>query len=93
MNPLLADADGVMALDARIEIDPGDIGAPGPNPDMAIRPYPVGWRRDVALRDGTYLMRPILPADAMLYPDFLAQLAPRTSACGSWRRGGTSPDE
>jgi acetyltransferase len=40
VNPLLADADGVIALDARIEIDPADLDLPPPNPYMAIRPYP-----------------------------------------------------
>ena len=34
VNPLIADADGVLALDARIEIDPHD-RRPAPNPDMA----------------------------------------------------------
>ena len=75
VNPLLAGAGGVTALDARIEIEPGDLGRKGPNPDLAIRPYPTGWRREVPLRYGTYLFRPILPADAMLYPDFHAHLS------------------
>ena len=55
----------------------------GPNPDLAIRPYPGGWRRDVALKDGVYVLRPILPADAMLYPEFFAHVEPRTCACAS----------
>ena len=32
INPLLADADGVVALDARLEIEPGDVDVPGPQP-------------------------------------------------------------
>ncbi len=75
INPLLASAEGVTALDARMEIEPGDLGRRGPNPDLAIRPYPSGWRREIALKDGTYLFRPILPVDATLYPDFHAHLS------------------
>jgi acetyltransferase len=74
VNPLLADADGVIALDARIEIDAGELDHPAPNPRLAIRPYPAAWRREATLRDGTYLIRPILPLDVRLYPDFLARL-------------------
>ncbi|MFQ8431980.1 bifunctional acetate--CoA ligase family protein/GNAT family N-acetyltransferase [Amaricoccus sp. W119] len=75
VNPLLANAEGVTALDARIEIDPEDLDRRGPNPDLAIRPYPSGWRREVTLKGGTYLLRPILPVDATLYPDFHAHLS------------------
>jgi acetyltransferase len=76
VNPLLAGAAGAVALDARIEIDPGDIDRRGPNPDMAIRPYPAAWRRDVALTDATYVLRPIRPLDALLYPAFLERTSP-----------------
>lgn len=75
VNPLLADQHGVMALDARIEFDPGDMVRSGPNPDMAIRPYPIGWERELSTRDGVYLIRPILPSDAILYPAFHAHLS------------------
>ncbi|MCC0067788.1 MAG: bifunctional acetate--CoA ligase family protein/GNAT family N-acetyltransferase [Rhodovulum sp.] len=74
VNPLLADAAGVIALDARMEIDPAEIHRTGPNPDLAIRPFPAAWRREVALKDGTYAIRPIRPADALLYPQFLEKL-------------------
>ncbi len=74
VNPLLADAAGVIALDARIEIEPADIDRSAPNPDLAIRPYPWAWKRQVALKDGVYEVRPILPVDATLYPDFFAKL-------------------
>lgn len=40
VNPLLADDQGVIALDARIEIDFADLDTPAPNPYLAIRPYP-----------------------------------------------------
>ncbi|MHB1111335.1 MAG: acetate--CoA ligase family protein, partial [Devosia sp.] len=73
INPLLADADGVIALDARIEIDPVRVLEKGPNPDLAIRPYPSGWERIVA---GPYRIRPIRPIDAELYPRFLEKVTP-----------------
>lgn len=74
VNPVLADAAGVIALDARIEIDPGRLDRPAPNPDLAIRPYPAAWKGTVAIKDGTVTIRPILPVDAHLYRDFLARL-------------------
>jgi acetyltransferase len=76
INPLLADADGVIALDARIEIDPGAVETPGPNPDLAIRPYPAGWEKEHSAEGGRYLIRPIKPADFALYPDFFAKVSP-----------------
>ncbi|TIU28631.1 MAG: GNAT family N-acetyltransferase, partial [Mesorhizobium sp.] len=76
INPLLADAAGVIALDARIEIDPRRVDEPAPNPALAIRPYPSGWSRNL-LSDGMSLhIRPILPADVALYPAFLARISP-----------------
>ncbi|RUV55276.1 MULTISPECIES: bifunctional acetate--CoA ligase family protein/GNAT family N-acetyltransferase [unclassified Mesorhizobium] len=76
INPLLADADGVIALDARIEIEPGRVEKPGPNPALAIRPYPSGWNRDVSVGGAHYHIRPIKPADIALYPQFLARISP-----------------
>ncbi|HXV29515.1 MAG TPA: GNAT family N-acetyltransferase, partial [Sinorhizobium sp.] len=76
INPLLADEEGVMALDARIEIDAQAAGQPGPNRNLAIRPYPGGWERDVVLGGRAYHLRPIKPADAALYPAFFARTAP-----------------
>src|SRR5690606_8117683 len=52
VNPLLADSDGVVALDARVEIDPDRVEQAGPNPQLAIRPYPSDWEKEVSLPDG-----------------------------------------
>lgn len=77
INPLLADENGVMALDARIEIDPARLSVKGPNPDLVIRPYPAGWEKKIKLSDGTSAqMRPIRPNDIVLYPAFLDKIAP-----------------
>ncbi len=74
INPLLADSAGVVALDARIEIAPEAVERQGPNPELIIRPYPASWANDVSLGDNIYHLRPIRPADATLYPDFLSKI-------------------
>jgi acetyltransferase len=76
INPLLADADGVVALDARIEIDPGRVEETGPNRELAIRPYPDEWQRRFDLDGSSFDVRPIKPADVGLYPAFLEKVSP-----------------
>lgn len=76
INPLLADTAGVIALDARIEIEPERVEEPGPNLALAIRPYPTGWTRDFSADGARYHIRPIKPADVTLYPEFLARISP-----------------
>ena len=76
INPLLADADGVVALDARIAIDPAKAALPAPNPALAIRPYPAEEFRIVRLLNDKVLLRPIKPSDAELYPGFLSKMDP-----------------
>lgn len=64
INPLLADADGVIALDARAVLRPvnGTVGQ-----RLAIRPYPAELARSVSLPDGQrFLIRPICPEDEPL---------------------------
>jgi len=76
INPLLADAGGVMALDARVTIEPSLVALRGPNPSLAVRPYPADATSRVDIGDRTYLIRPIRPADVALYPAFLARVTP-----------------
>ena len=45
INPLLVDADGAVALDARIRLD---AAAPGGAAHVAILPYPVQWVEQIA---------------------------------------------
>ncbi len=71
INPLLANSEGTIALDARIEIDPATVEQRGPNPALIIRPYPGAWAKDVTVSGRFYHIRPIKPADAALYPEFL----------------------
>jgi acetyltransferase len=82
INPLLADADGVIALDARLVIEPGRFKAAAPNPRLAIKPYPSRWETRLTTRGGLdVIVRPIRPPDERLYPDFLAKLTTATSGC------------
>lgn len=61
INPLLADAHGVVALDARMKV----AEATGSGTDrLAIRPYPKELEEQIPLGDGRILLlRPILPED------------------------------
>jgi acetyltransferase len=77
INPLLANHEGVIALDARVEIDPQRAGEAGPNKDLPVRPYPEAWERTMKLsKKEKYLVRPIKPADIALYEDFFEQVTP-----------------
>jgi acetyltransferase len=62
INPLLADARGVMALDARIRIEPDVRSGTG---RFAIKPYPQDLERMIRDRSGAlYKLRPVRPEDA-----------------------------
>ncbi len=62
VNPLLANANGVLALDARIRVAAPD--RPG-TARLAVKPYPRELEKQVTLRDGTPVqLRPIRPDDA-----------------------------
>ncbi|CAD5294756.1 GNAT family N-acetyltransferase [Bosea sp. 62] len=75
LNPVLADPDGVIVVDARIRMMPAGDGREGDHPRMVIRPYPRHWERQTALRDGRKVrIRPLRPEDEALYPDFLASV-------------------
>jgi acetyltransferase len=70
INPLLADEQGVIALDARVSV--ADIGG-APRIPMAIRPYPSQWQIDTEFESiGPVCIRPIRPEDEPLYRDFFA---------------------
>jgi acetyltransferase len=78
LNPVLADQNGLIAVDARIAvatIDPSPRG--GSSSRFAIRPYPKEWERHTELRDGTkILVRPVRPEDEPLYGPFFAAVTP-----------------
>jgi acetyltransferase len=57
INPLLASADALLALDARVVLHPGDVVDP---PLPAIRPYPVQYVKPWRFEDGMeVIIRPI----------------------------------
>ncbi len=73
INPLLADENGVMALDARISVRRTERKFAGSGPaNFAVRPYPSQWRRHLEVRGSwKVFVRPIRPEDEPLIHDFL----------------------
>jgi acetyltransferase len=60
INPLLAGADGCVAVDARLKLASPDASLPA----LAIRPYPRELEQELAVAGGrTFLLRPIRPED------------------------------
>jgi acetyltransferase len=69
INPLIADEKGIMALDARIQVEDPVLFPPAP---PAIRPYPVQWETKQKLLDGEEIfIRPIRPDDERFYTQFM----------------------
>jgi acetyltransferase len=74
INPLLADAQGVVAVDARIKLAPAR--CPGAA-RLAISPYPKELESSETLRDGSVLaLRPVRPEDEPLLEDLAAHMSP-----------------
>jgi acetyltransferase len=77
INPLLADENGVLALDARAAVADDrktNHGMRG-HPRFAVRPYPIEWEKHSVLKDSTCIfVRPIRPEDERLYADFLPRV-------------------
>ncbi|MFC5547085.1 GNAT family N-acetyltransferase [Massilia aerilata] len=74
INPLLADADGVVALDARMRLAPVPAGQ-DPLARLAILPYPAELERRVDSALGPLLLRPIRPEDAPAHVAFFHGLS------------------
>ena len=82
INPLLADADGVIALDARLRVNPNDarlrvsrtVSAGAAR--FAITPYPAELAETVTWQGGVIELRPIRPEDEPQHRAFIEQLAP-----------------
>ena len=75
VNPLLASAGGVLALDARMILHPAGLTA-SDLPRPAIRPYPVEYVSRGQLSDGTpVIIRPIRPEDEPMMVAFHATLS------------------
>jgi acetyltransferase len=78
INPLIVDEQGVVAVDARIEIE--NVSPTADRYDhMAIHPYPSHLITTWVVPDGTKVtIRPIRPEDADLEVEFMEALSPET---------------
>jgi acetyltransferase len=72
INPLLADENGVLAVDARVAVGRAERKFAGSGPaNFAVRPYPSQWRRHLEVKDGwRVFVRPIRPEDEPLIHEF-----------------------
>jgi len=78
INPLLASADRLIALDARIVVYGRDT-KPSELPRLAIRPYPSRYETHLATSDGSdFAIRPIRPEDEPLLVKFHQTLSERS---------------
>ena len=73
INPLLADADGVIALDARIRVS---TDAPGGAAHFSIQPYPAHLSEPFEWQGRMLTLRPIRPEDEAQHLEFLGKLDP-----------------
>ena len=73
INPLIADENGVMAVDARIAVGKVERKFAGSGPaNFAVRPYPSQWKRHIEVKDGWRVFaRPIMPEDEPQLHEFL----------------------
>ena len=70
LNPILANHEGVIVLDARIAM-----AKAAARSRLAIRPYPKEWERTWSSPDGTAMtVRPIRPEDEEMLKRFLAKI-------------------
>ncbi|TQI75690.1 acetyltransferase [Bosea sp. AK1] len=72
LNPILADAKGVITVDARVVLEP----APARRRHPAIRPYPASWTLQLALGERRFFIRPMKPEDELPIGAMLARVTP-----------------
>jgi len=76
LNPLLVAPEEIVALDARVTLDPPP---ERPFAHLAIRPYPREWEGSARLKDGSELLvRPIRPEDEPLWHAMLRRCSPES---------------
>ncbi|RIA56371.1 bifunctional acetate--CoA ligase family protein/GNAT family N-acetyltransferase [Dichotomicrobium thermohalophilum] len=72
INPLRADENGAVALDARVVLADQN---KSPRTPMAIRPYPHEWEKTITLEGfGEVFIRPIRPDDEKLYEEMIQRM-------------------
>jgi acetyltransferase len=74
INPLLVDAAGAMALDARVRVRPAPSTREGSH--LALRPYPCGLERTLVIGGQTLRVRPIRPEDGERLARFYEACSP-----------------
>lgn len=73
INPLYADDQGIVALDARIVLRPSEVSG---HDRLAIRPYPRGLEETITLPTGEkVLLRPIRPEDEPTHHEFVRRVS------------------
>ena len=91
INPLLADADGVLALDARIRVRQPQ---PGEGSRLALRPYPAALEEHCIVAGRELFLRPIRPDDGDRLAAFYADAAPEDMRLRFFHaRHGVTPAE
>jgi len=89
INPLFANQDGVLALDARMGVARAQTSGPA---RLAIRPYPRELEECMTLRSGRQvLLRPIRPEDEPAHKAFVEQVAPDDMYFRFFRAVGQMP--
>jgi acetyltransferase len=73
INPLLADENGVLALDARVKVSKATCAGPA---RLAIRPYPRELEETIDFAGQPLTVRPIKPEDERQHRQFFDQLDP-----------------
>jgi len=73
INPLLADAEGVLVLDARVRVRRPIAGEAS---RLAVRPYPASLEEHATVAGVDMLVRPIRPEDGERLAAFYAQATP-----------------
>jgi acetyltransferase len=88
INPLLADEHGVIALDARVLVSMPAGGRRHlfTSGDPSV---PRALVREVSVKDGRILLRPIRPEDAEAERRFISRLSPALRTCVSTRQSAS----
>ena len=74
VNPLLAGSEGVLALDARVVVQPVDETRPR---RLAIEPYPADLEHDIEIGGERLIVRPIRPEDQPRLVEMVARSTPQ----------------
>jgi len=79
INPLLLNANGIIAVDARVKLREPDV-----NSDMrlAIKPYPYALEEQIDIAGQTFIVRPIQPQDGTALMNLYADVSSHATDMG-----------